>query len=141
MHMYFFTFIVYGLVTITTNYEGTQDGPCPDEPIVVTCSVEGSTLRWTIPDTSLNITSSNEVTFLARPEDVGRISKIYTSANALVFYQSETVQNSADLSSSTIVSEMHFRLPNANEFVVIQCADHSLATREKNITSLGMCCK
>lgn len=143
MYMYFSTFIVYGTVTMTTNYEETQVGPCPDELIVVTCSVVGFALRWIIVDTSLNITSLREVRFSARSGAEGSKGVISTSTIDLVFYQNETVRNYSDLSSSTITSEMYFHLPNANEFVIVQCADHSTATITKNITSLGtcMCCK
>ena len=116
---------------MTTNYEGTKDGPCIEEHIIVTCSVVGRNLRWTILNTSFEIPSGeNTITLSAISDHTGKNFSIPTTSVVLQFYQNET-------SNSTIESEMHFHL-NAGEFVNVSCADVNGNDTARNITALGM---
>ena len=124
-------------MTITTNYEGTKDGPCPAEPIIVYCSVIGQTLRWTIVDTSLELNDSSIVTIPALSEKVGNQWIISTSTIDLKFYQNETIQNSTHPSNSAVNSEMHFHLIHG-EFIHIECTDYNQNSMKRNVTPLGM---
>ena len=133
MYMYFSMFVVHGTVKMTTNHE---DGPCPGELIIVRCSVVGPTLRWIVTDTSLELTSSNLVTFTATTSDVGRLQTIPTSTIVLKFYQNETVENTTHRFNSTISSEMHFHL-DVDESVTIRCNDHNQKSEEMKVTPLG----
>ena len=137
MYMYFSMFVVHGTVKMTTNYEGVKDGPCPGEPIIVSCSAVGQTLRWTVTDTSLELTSLNSVTFTATSSDIGRQRTISTNSTILKFYQNETVENTTHRSNSKIYSEMHFYL-DVDEFVAVTCTDHNQENSEKiKVTSFG----
>lgn len=122
---------------MTANFEGIKDGPCKDELIVVTCSVVGTTLRWTIIDSSFVISGSNTVTLSANPNDEGRRSVIPTSATNLEFYQNETVQNLTHPSSSRIKSELRFRFDAENEYVVVSCTN-TMSLEMSDIIIIGM---
>lgn len=123
-------------VNITTNYEGIKDGPCSGELVVVTCSVVGISLRWTVTDTSLNIIGHDTLIMVASEDHVGTVLVITTTTIDLEFYQTRTTQNMTHPSSSTIESLMMFHL--ANGFIDVSCTDAELKTGVKNITTLGM---
>ena len=131
-------FVVDAVPNIETNYNEMNDGPCSGELVVVTCSVVGSSLRWTVTDTSLNIIGSNTVTMIANEDNVCTCSFITTTTIPLEFYQTRTTQNMTHPSSSTIESQMQFR-PEVDGFVEVSCTDSSLRTSVKNIRTLGMC--
>lgn len=136
--MCFSIFVVDGTVIMTTNYEGLKEGPCPHEHIIVSCSVVGWTLRWTVTDTSLKLNSSNPVTFFAVSQHIGLEQTIHTSTIDLKFYQNDTVVNPTHPSSSRINSEMHFHLI-AGEYIHIECTDYNQNSMGRNVTALGMC--
>lgn len=123
-------------VNIATNYDAIKDGPCSGELVVVTCSVVGISLTWTVTDTSLSITGSNTITLIANEADVGTVSIIGTTTISLKFVQTETTQNMTHPSSSTIESLMQFRLESG--FVVVSCTDYDLETDVITIITLGM---
>lgn len=130
-------FAVGRSVSMTTNFEqDNNDGPCSNDHIVVTCSVVGSFLRWSITNTSLNISGSNTVIMFANPDDEGKHSVIQTSTITLGFYQNRTVRNSLDVSNSTIEAEMYFQL-STDEFVVVSCTASDQVADERHIIPLG----
>ena len=131
-------FVVDAVPNIETNYNEMNDGPCSGKRVVVTCSVVGSSLRWTVTDTSLNIIGSNTVTMIANEDNVCTFSFITTTTIRLEFYQTRTTQNRTHPSSSTIESQMRFPF-EADGFVEVSCTDSSLRTSVKNIRTLGMC--
>ena len=112
-----------------------NDGPCSGELVVVTCSVVGSSLRWTVTDTSLNIIGSNTVTMIANEDHVGTVLFITTTTIRLKFYQTRTTQNITHPSSSTIESQMQFRLEEG--FVEVSCTDSRAESSVWNIRTLG----
>lgn len=105
------------LVNLTTN---SEDGLCSGDPITVTCSVIGSSLRWTVTDTSLEIIGSDTVTLNANSDSVGTLSSIRTSTIPLEINQTGTIQNLTHPSSSSIESQMQFHLLTG-EFVEVSC--------------------
>lgn len=144
VYMYFLNFNLWNnylavdSVTIMTNYDTTKDGPCPDELVVVTCSVVGTSLTWTVTDTSLKILGSNTIIFFANehPVDIVPYAVIPTTTIDLEFYQTRTTRNTAHPSSSKIESQMQFRLEDG--FVEVVCTDSNLEEAGVNITTLGM---
>ena len=129
---YLYIHAVGATVTMATSYE-EKDGPCSGELVIVTCSVMAPSLRWTILDTSLMLTSENTITLLATSEGYGNRYVITTSTIDLVFYQNETFQNSTH---PAIYSEMYFRLYDT-EFIHVKCTDYYQESVERNITVVG----
>ena len=122
-----------------TIIEGDKAAPCPGELIIVKCSVQGSILRWRIGSSSFTLSNMKTADFVAGPNQEGKRSVISTADGDLIFYQNDTciASNPAD---SSIVSELHFHLNGAKDFIEIFCTELNLNPIGENITIavLGM---
>ena len=97
---------------------------CPGEPIIVKCSVRSTVLRWHVGKTSFVIFERVNVYFTAHPDDERRYIYMNTAVGRLNFYRNETYVGPHIL-DSTIISELHMHLKDANDFIELSCVDFS----------------
>ena len=120
---------------LTTYSTGQDNVFCPREHIVVKCSVKGPKLHWRIGNTSFATPQKINVTFSADPNKEGLHTIINTASGCLDFYQNATYIGSNGKDSS-IDSELHIHLNNANDFVEVICEDNFQMKKKINITFL-----
>ena len=92
---------------------------CPGELIIVKCSKSETFLYWRIGKTSFTIFRTLPIIFTAYPED-DRYIYMNTSIGLLNFYRNESYLGSTH-SHSTIFSELHMHLKDANDFIEVSC--------------------
>ena len=118
---------------LTTNSKEGNNMFCPGEPIIVKCSVRGELLRWHIGKTSFVILRKGDVTFSANPYDEGRYSYLKTTIGRLNFYQNGSYVG-LNSTNSTINSELHMHLNDANDFIEVTCKEFLYLKDTINIT-------
>ena len=106
---------------------------CPGEPIIVKCSVRGLSLHWHIGKASFHIIKRPDVTFSIGPYNEGPLRFMRTTIGRLYFYQNESYAGST-AADSTLNSELHMHLNDANDFFEVTCEDSYQHTMTKSIT-------
>ena len=131
----FFVFTVANtsFVLLTTNSKEGNNMFCPGEPIIVKCSVGSSALRWHVGETSFVIFGNPDVTFTAGPDNEGKYTYINTTIGRLNFYPNGTYVGSTS-ADSTLNSEMHMHLNDANDFIEVTCKKLWYKKKTINIT-------
>ena len=131
----FHLFAIANTHTVLLKSNGKEGGNvfCPGEPIIVTCSVRSNSLRWSIGRTSFVIPEKETITFFARPNREGIHSYMNTAIGRLHFYQN-TTHVASTAARSSIDSELHMHLNDANDFVEVTCNELYHNTKTINIT-------
>ena len=94
---------------------------CPEEPIIVKCSVRGEILHWHIGKTSF-VMLRKDVTFYAGLNDEGKYSYLNTTVGRLNFYQNGSyVDSNSTISEKILNSELHMHLNGANDYIEVSC--------------------
>ena len=118
----FFNIANASSVLLTTNSKEGNNMFCPGEPIIVKCSVKSTVLRWYIGETSFVIFGRVDVFFTADPDDERRYIYINTAVGRLNFYRNESYVG-PHTTDSTVISELHMQLNDANDFIELSCED------------------
>ena len=124
--------------SLATIFDGDKNVSCPGKSITVKCSVRGVSLQWSIGRSSIDISGSRTVTFVAGPNEENNRDIITTNIGDMVFYQNTTFVDVSNPSNSSIESELRFYIYNTKDFVEVICSDSSTNSMQKNITVLGM---
>ena len=127
----FFTIANTSFVLLTTNSKEGNNMFCPGEPIIVKCSVRGLGLRWHIGGT-LVIFGKTDADIFAGPYNEGQYSYIESTYGRLNIYQNGSYVGSTS-ADSTLNSELHMHLEDANDFIEVTCKEFLNPENDKTI--------
>ena len=94
---------------------------------------EGLVLHWHIGRTSFVLFGKVDVTYSAGPYEEGFQSYMNATYGRLDFYQNESYVASTTANSS-VNSELHMHLINANNFIKVVCKDLNQKNKTISIT-------
>ena len=129
----FFTIANTSAILLTTNGNGGNNVFCPRELIIVKCTVRALALSWHIGKSSFVIYNKVDVPIFAGPNGEGLHIYMYTAIGRLDFHQNGSYVASSPADSS-LDSELHLHLNDANDFVEVTCKDFYQKKKSIKIT-------